>query len=324
MAVFGWDASDFDWARGPMDLAAARADGLTWFTHKATEGTNVRHSHLGEALTRARDAGVEFIGAYHVVRTGNVPGQVAYFLAYLDRAVPWWRTFPGFFLQIDLELWPYDKVSAATGKAFAAALAAAQPKRVITYASRGQYGDQLSGIVTPLWNAAYGSNPVGRWRPLYPGDGSSNWRPYSGQTPVMWQYGSRLLIGTQPGSDGNAFRGTVEQLRALIVGTPTPAPEEDDDMAQRPHFRVKENGGYYRWDQVQLIHLRSEAAVDLSLATFGNASRDTIVAVGALAELRNAFGWIPDVDPAAPAAGLTPHSHTVPASTTGPATPEAA
>jgi len=132
MTEFLWDASDFDWSRGPMDLAAAKADGIVGFTHKATEGVSVKHVHTGEALARARDAGLEFIGAYHVVRSVDVAAQVRYFLAYLDAVAPWWRSFPGFFHQVDLELWSYYQVTAATGMEFARQLVAAQPKRVIT------------------------------------------------------------------------------------------------------------------------------------------------------------------------------------------------
>jgi hypothetical protein len=143
---------------------------------------------------------------------------VNFFLSYLDQVAPWWRTFPGFFMQVDLELWPYDQVSAATGKAFASALVAAQPKRVITYASRGQYGNSLTGIITPLWNAAYGNDPAVHYPLAYPGDGSSNWAPYSGWTPVMWQYGSQTRIGTQPTCDCSAYRGSLDDLRTLIGG----------------------------------------------------------------------------------------------------------
>jgi GH25 family lysozyme M1 (1,4-beta-N-acetylmuramidase) len=216
MTLFGWDASDFDWARGPMDVAAAVRDGIVFFTHKATEGTTVRHQHLGDALGRARAAGLEFIGAYHVVRTGNVDAQVAYYLTYLDQAAPWWRDFPGFFHQIDLETWSYDQVAADTGIAFARALLAAQPKAVLTYASRGEYSDSLSADPTPLWNANYGTNPAMHYREAYPGDSSPRWTPYSGHTPVLLQYGSQLTIGSQPDCDANAFRGTLDELRALI------------------------------------------------------------------------------------------------------------
>lgn len=246
MTLFGWDASDFDWGRGPMDLAAARADGITWFTHKATEATSVRHIRLREALERARAAGIEFLGAYHVVRSSPSPqAQVGYFLGYLDQQVPWWRTFPGFMLQVDLELWPYDQVSAATGIAFAHALQAG-PKRVITYASRGMYGNSLIGIGTPLWTANYGKdNPVAHYRDAYPGDSGDGWAAYSGQAPVMWQYGSRLTIGSQPGCDGNAFRGSLADLRQLITGTPTARVEESD----MPMYLLKTPTGHqYRGD----------------------------------------------------------------------------
>jgi GH25 family lysozyme M1 (1,4-beta-N-acetylmuramidase) len=235
VTLYFWDASDFDWGRGPMDLGAAKADGITGFSHKATEGTSVKHTHTGDALNRARNAGMEFIGAYHVVRSINVSAQVDFFLSYLDQVAPWWRTFPGFFMQVDLELWPYDQVSAATGMAFASQLVAAQPKRVITYASRGQYGNSLTGIVTPLWNAAYGSDPAVHYPLAYPGDGSSNWAPYSGWTPVFWQYGSQLRIGTQPTCDCSAFRGSVNELRELIVGEPAPEEESMQRVVRDPH-----------------------------------------------------------------------------------------
>jgi hypothetical protein len=72
VTVWGWDASDFDWSRGSMDLTAAARDGIQLFTHKATESTGIKHVHYGEALQRARAAGIELLGAYHVVRSTDV------------------------------------------------------------------------------------------------------------------------------------------------------------------------------------------------------------------------------------------------------------
>jgi len=234
MTEFLWDASDFDWDRGPMDLRAAAADGIVGFTHKFTEATWVKHKHSGEAVARARDAGMEFIGGYHVVRSTSPAEQVDYFLSYLDAVAPWWRSFPGFFLQVDLELWPYDAVTAATGLEFTRQLIAAQSKRVILYASRGQYGNQLTGSPAPLWNAAYGANPVAHYPDAYAARGDTDplyhgWATYSGQSPAFLQYGSQLRIGTQPGCDANAFRGSINDLRALLGVAP--APEGDDMIA---------------------------------------------------------------------------------------------
>lgn len=214
MTVFGWDASDFDWSRGPMDLGAAARDGIQFFTHKATEGTAARHQHYGAALTRARDAGIPVLGAYHVVRSaGALSSQVKSFTGYLDEATPWWRSHPNFFLQADVERWPYDNVAPQTGTAFADQLAAATGRTVVIYASKGQYDNELAGN-RPLWNANY-TGASGHYREIYPGDNGVGWQSYSNRTPVFWQYSDNATIGNQPSCDANAFRGTLDQLLAL-------------------------------------------------------------------------------------------------------------
>lgn len=231
MTVFGWDASDFDWDRGPMDLAAAKAAGVAFFTHKVSEATSIRHRHCGEALARARDAGIEFLGVYVVVRSGPVAPQVDFALAELDRQVPWWRTWPGFFFQVDLEKWSYDAVAPSQGVEMARLLRERTGRWVVLYAPRWAYGDTIGGA-DPLWASDYGTNPAVALQAAYPGDSSSRWRTYSGRTPVFLQYGSRLTIGRQPSADGNAFRGTVDQLRALICGTAPAQSTQEDDMTQ--------------------------------------------------------------------------------------------
>jgi len=224
MTLFGWDASDYDWSRsrGLMNLAGARADGMSWFTHKATEGETVRHVHYGEALDRALAAGFPVLGAYHVVRSGAVQPQVDAFFSYLDEATPWWRDHPNFFLQVDLEEWSYDRVTAVTGEAFAAAIGKQSGKVVITYASRGQYGDQLIGN-EPLWNANYPSNLGGHYPDIYNrvgGDHGPGWVTYSGRTPVFWQYTSSGTIAGQSNCDCNAFIGDLDALLRLTSSRP--------------------------------------------------------------------------------------------------------
>lgn len=209
MTVWLRDASNFD--------GTVSFDGLAGFTHKATEGISVVHDRYGPRLTAARDAGVPVLGAYHVLRSpsaanGSYAAQLAFWLGYLDAHTPWWRSHPHFILQIDAERWSYDNVSAAEVLTFAALLAGSgEPGWKVTYASRGQYGDSLKGIATPLWNADY------RGGPAYPGDGwvssggsPAGWAPYSGQTPVILQF-------TSTGYDHNAYRGTLLQLLALTA-----------------------------------------------------------------------------------------------------------
>ena len=218
MTVFGWDASHWDWDRGPMNFAAARSDGISFFTHKIGEGSSYTDPRFGEGVARARDAGFELIGAYYVLHTGNAVGQADRCIALADALAPWWRNFPGWFWQVDAEMWPDDHPPPATCKAMCDRLVARTGRRVILYAPRGHYGNRLTGVGHPLWNANYGSDPVGWYFALYPGDGSPGWAPYSGQTPLFLQYGSKTIIGTQRSCDANAYRGTVEDLRALITG----------------------------------------------------------------------------------------------------------
>lgn len=302
MTIFGWDASDYDAGRGPMDLAAAARDGISWFTHKATEATNVRHENLGTMLNRARAAGIPVLGAYHVVRSSpSVAAQVSYFFAYLDEAVPWWRTWPGFLLQVDLEKWPYDPVSTpeaperpgmpmfmdakralqagGTGSSFAAELRRRAPASafVVVYASKGQYGDTLAGLGSPLWNARYPSGSAGRYRSLYPGDDGSGWQTYSGQMPIFWQYTSSATIGSQTGCDANAYRGTLTQLQRLI-GATTPEVDVAFTAAQEAQILTQLND----------LHARSNWATgDHHSATDPGAPTASSPATTALTTLAN-------------------------------------
>lgn len=229
MTIYGWDCSDFDWSRGPVDLQAAYDDGIRLFTHKGTEGTKIRHKRTGEALSRARAAGVPYLGSYVVPRTpgngghGPVAAQVDYFLNYLDDQVPWWHQHPGWFWQVDLEHWGYDNVAPQIGVAVCDLLARTG-RPVLLYASRGQYGDTIPGAY-PLWQASYGDNEQLPYRHAYAvagGDDSRRWARYSGRIPLVLQFGSRCRIGSQDGCDANAIRDET-RWKALFEG--------DDPMA---------------------------------------------------------------------------------------------
>lgn len=261
MTIFGVDCSDYDWDRGPMDVAAMARDGISFLTHKATEGTRVRHAHYRDALDRARAARIPVLGAYVVPRTpgngghGYVAQQVDYFLSYLDSQTPWWRTHPAFILQVDLEHWEYDKVGTATGVAVCDLLKARTGKTVVLYAPQWAYGDTIGGSHA-LWASDYGTNPAINYRSAYPGDSSGRWRDYSGRTPLILQFGSRLRVGNQPGMDVNAFRGSVADLlrvvgaasrtESMTQAAATTTSTEDDDMAGGiPTTEIPLNGGSF-------------------------------------------------------------------------------
>jgi hypothetical protein len=223
MVLYGWDASDFDHDRGPMDMAAARAAGIDFFTHKYTESTSTKH-HPAAAMNAARAAGIPFLAAYVVPRTPgpSVAAQAAYLIAYADQVTPWWRTFPGWFWQVDTEKWTYDSVSAATGAAMCAELRKRTGKATIHYAPKWAYGDDVPQP-DPLWASNYVSGS-GDFRTLAGKITSAKWAAYSGRTPTILQYSSSATIGRQPTCDANLFRGTLADFAQLIGGVAPAAP----------------------------------------------------------------------------------------------------
>jgi GH25 family lysozyme M1 (1,4-beta-N-acetylmuramidase) len=216
--TFGWDASHFDGLISDINAAHAKAQGIEFVTHKLTEGANYVDPNAARALAAFRSADFQAIGVYHVVRSGDVAAQVAFMLAQLTKAAPWWKTFPGFFLQVDLETWDYDNVPASTGVNFGKMLRSKAQKCTIMYASHGEYGNRLTDWDGPLWNANYPTDKTGPFKLLYPGNGYAGFNPYSGQTPIIAQYTSKATIGDLTTCDANAYPGTLDQLLTLING----------------------------------------------------------------------------------------------------------
>ena len=79
-----------------------------------------------------------------------------------------------------------------------------------------------------FWVAAYGTNPRGKPRDIYPGDQHRQWDyPLGNQKPALWQFGSNALVAGHA-VDINAYRGTRAELGALFTGKQE---QEEDDMS---------------------------------------------------------------------------------------------
>lgn len=250
MPIFGWDGSHYDWDRGPMDLGAAVRDGIQFFTHKATEGGSYVDPQFAYAMARAKNAGMPLIGAYCVNHKGDQTPQVDKFIRVLDSGAPFWRN-ELFMVQLDCERWSNKdgvyayEPSLAEIHAWCDLFVQRTGGRLtpIVYAPRWVYGDSLRGLRYPLWASDYGSNPAVPYRQAYPGDGSSRWSAYSGITPAVLQFGSRTTIGVQSICDANAFRGTLDQLRALIGDDDVSAQEVWAHPISSPTYGVTEPAG---------------------------------------------------------------------------------
>ena len=295
MTIYGWDTSHFD---GRIDAATARravAEGIAFATAKVGEGGTYDDPADGGNLAAFRDAGVPLIGGYYVPRTPGDPvaDQVAHCIALADRDEPWWRTFPGWFWQVDLETWGYDNVAASTGIAFGTLLATRTGRVAIMYASHGEYGNRLTAWVGPLWNANYPSGAHAPFKDLYPGDHYAGWDPYSGQVPAICQYASTAIIAGMTTCDANAYRGTLAELTALLTGgsamslTATDAHtvwasslEIPDARTPATDDKVTPATGLARtWEDVLAVNPHTDAAVTAAVTAI-NAHTDA--AVGAI------------------------------------------
>ncbi len=226
MTIYGWDLSHYD---GP-DSTRAIAEGFEFLTHKA--GGDANDSELAawwDYMKGYRDR--VLLGAYWVLYPGNPSGRADAFIARLDSQCDGWRNGP-FILQIDAEIWGGDsstKPSVSECNAFADRLQEVMPKLCpIGYLPEWVYGSSVSAFRYPLWASSYvstGGATSYAASALYPGDSSSHWDAYGGNAPDILQFTSSATIAGQTTCDANAYRGTLQQLTALL------APGWADDMA---------------------------------------------------------------------------------------------
>jgi hypothetical protein len=213
MTIFGWDASHYD---AVPTGAKVVSEGIQFMTHKA--GGDADDAEIGAwwaALKPVR--GRVLLGAYWVLYPGSPTARADAFLARLDATCPGWRDGP-FILQVDCEIWGGNaatKPGKADIQSFCARLVAKCPKlRPIVYAPEWAYNESLAGLGYPLWASSYVSG-AGFASVLYPGDTSTRWHSYSGQTPAILQFSSSATIAGQTTCDANAFRGSLAQLTAI-------------------------------------------------------------------------------------------------------------
>lgn len=229
MTLFGWDSSHYDGALTKAVMVRALSQGIVFFTHKIGEGMSNTDTTAKLALESARDAGIQVLGGYYFIHSGDMVAQATRCVSLSDQMVPWWRTFDGWFWQTDAETDTSGHLpSPAEVKLFSDSLADQTGRKVIVYASHGMYGDRLRDLGHPLWNANYPSNRLGPFKDLYPGDTYSGWDSYSGQVPVFAQYTSKATIATRTTCDANAFRGTFDELWQLVTGGSDMALTPDD------------------------------------------------------------------------------------------------
>lgn len=202
MTIYFEDVSN--WQNGMSITGACAA------TAKASEGTGYRDPDYAGYRAQATAMGIPFAG-YHFLHNGSVAAQAALAFEMVGASTP---------LMLDVEVvqgQPDPTYADVTG--FVAAYRALGGRVTLLYLPEwfwsGHWG---SPDLTPLANLGLAliSSDYTTYSDTGPG-----WAPYGGVTPTFWQYTSTATVNGQPNVDLNAYRGTVEQLRAIFEGTST-------------------------------------------------------------------------------------------------------
>lgn len=210
MTTFVHDGSHYD---GQYPVTGLLAAGVGATTHKATEGLHYVDSTFGQYAGQV--AALDTLGgAYHVLHAGNAAAQARRFVDILDELAPWWRTVP-FLIQLDCERWSDGYPRSGDIDEWVGQFAELDPHPVRAYCPEWLYGDTLTQVDVALWASDYGANPAYGYVQAYVianGDTSGRWRRYSGHTPDLLQYGSRVTAGPLTTCDMSAYRGTLQDL----------------------------------------------------------------------------------------------------------------
>lgn len=223
-AIFGVDVSEH---QDGMSLKQAAREGVDFAIIRTTDGTHrdrCYRSHLEDA-----EAAGLVTAAYHYLRNPSegttVAQQVQASLEVMgDKKRPMW---------IDVE------TPAGLHVDHIRQCKAEFEKRGVRVIGAYSYVPYWEGRISPsepdshefgaFWVAAYGQNPHGTPRGIYPGDQHQQWDyPLGNQKPAMWQYGSNAQVAGYT-VDINAYRGSKAQLQALFSGKPAPNEEPSED-----------------------------------------------------------------------------------------------
>lgn len=229
------DVSHHDWTRrgGNLDWARVLEATSPVMCARATYGDPAfwyRNSfHFGDFQRAAAAAGFDCRGGYHNLVRGDAASmrrQVDWLRRELDAYGCTWgmadvERYPEL---LSASMWPrYEDVLR-----FRDAWVAAEDRVLMWYIPRWVWsywgsGADLRVLPGPLNQSHYLTGIYGGPREIYDAGGASGgtgWDDcYGGRCPEVWQYSATCTCpGASDRTDVNAYRGTLDQLRALLGG----------------------------------------------------------------------------------------------------------
>ena len=228
MTIWGIDVSH---NQSGLDPKKVKQEGFSFMYGKVTEGQGFRDPNFAEFRDAAKAAGMLF-AAYHFLRSDSSAAEQAANTAAAigDKSIP---------VIIDCEINRGSRPNLQNARDYAAAL--------------GHLGVRASAIYLPhFWWQSLGSPSLAGWKlvqalypnnrhdfasRIYPGDNDSAWNSMGGVVPSILQFGDQVKLSSYTANvvDADAFRGTLDQLKALeifkdwsgsvpVPKPPTPAP----------------------------------------------------------------------------------------------------
>lgn len=276
--IFGVDVSEH---QDGMSLRQAAAEGVKFAIIRTTDGTyrdRTYRSHLDDA----ESAGL-LTAAYHYLRNPSegttIRQQVDAALSVMGDAVrPMWLD-----CETDAGLHPDHIREAKQMFEESGVHVPGVYSYVPWWEGRVSGGEPDTHEFGAVWVAAYGANPYGAPAVIYPGNGHRQWDyPLGNQKPAIWQFGSNAQVAGYS-VDINAFRGTIDELKALFTGTPVDSTTKED-------FLMSLNDSEQRQLLADVKELRSQlrGIGDQGWPQLGqNAAGQNLTLVDAVAELRS-------------------------------------
>lgn len=208
--IYGIDVSHYQGAS--FDFARARREGFEFAILKASEGATYVDPRFSSNIQRARAAGL-LVAAYHYVRSGS---SAASQVALIQRLVP--RDCP---IILDVEA---GGGGVGLTRDLNARLNAAGYRTPLLYLPKWYWKQigrpNLAGL-PPLWYSRYANNQGGYASQIWErsaGWFNQFWAGYGGLHVEILQYSDKATVAGHTPVDVNTYRGTREQLAALLGG----------------------------------------------------------------------------------------------------------
>ena len=209
MTTFGIDVSHY---QGGMDMAAAFSGGVQFVIAKLSDGDSWRDANFSGFNSDVKENQGLF-AAYHWLRSTSKPADQAEnaFNALPDHTIP-------LILDVEPVISSGKYVSRPTWDHVEAFLSAYDGTRAPLIYLPAWYWAEIGkpdlGTWT-MWSSSYGTNPVGTFSSLYPGDQDGRWSLYDKPRTGILQFASQGRVnGYSKDVDLDAYRGTRDELAA--------------------------------------------------------------------------------------------------------------